>query len=346
MQRLPPATACLLLAACSAPDAHPGVAFGSAADSLIAPAPAPAAETAEPTEAELRDRLARAADPTDPALALVRLLDREERLREALEVLDQAIPGASAPGALQVARAGVLRDLGRRREAVAVLLGLVADEGPEHLHPGLLFELAELHWLEGDPGASRAMLATLRRLHAGSPWLAASAASVDALAADLAAGDRPHRLRARDLLGNLRGAPDPVERQRALEQLLGLGGELAAQAAVIGGSDAEPQVRATAVRLAVVDSDALAELCAVALADPSPVVRAAAAARAQQLPRKQAMALLLPTLSAEEDADAFVALHQALCRVAGGGPDLPATGVLDPAGRAATVAAWRRRWEM
>src|SRR5262249_28589503 len=97
MPRLKLASACLLLAACNAPEARPGPAFREPPEQLgrqlapLARAPAPAAETDAPTEAELRDQLRSAADPTPAALQLTRVLDAEERLPEALVVLDQAL---------------------------------------------------------------------------------------------------------------------------------------------------------------------------------------------------------------------------------------------------------------
>src|SRR5262249_26570036 len=143
MPRLKLASACLLLAACNAPEARPGPAFREPPEQLgpqlapLARAPAPAAETDAPTEAALRDQLRSAADPARAGLQLTRVLDAEDRLPEALVVLDQALARRPADPLLEVARAGVLRDLGRRDDAVAALRALLQRAGPAKLHPGL-----------------------------------------------------------------------------------------------------------------------------------------------------------------------------------------------------------------
>src|SRR5262245_53720272 len=315
MPRLKLASACMLLAACNAPEARPGPAFREPPEQLgpgAPPGPAPAAETDAPTEAELRDQLRSAADPTPAALQLARVLDAEERLPDALTVLDQALARRPADPLLEVARAGVLRDLGRRDQAVAALRVLLERAGPAKLHPGLLFELAEIQFVEGETAAARATLNSLRLEHADDPWLRGSAAELSLLQRQVDDGARPVRLGSRDLLGNLRGSADAAERAHALEQLLPLGGLVAARAQAIAAADRAPEVRAAAVRQCVVDSAVLPEMIAVGLADPEPSVRRAAAARARELPAQQAVDLLLPTLAAEQDAETFAALNGAL----------------------------------
>jgi tetratricopeptide (TPR) repeat protein len=348
------ASACLLLAACNAPEARPGPAFREPPEQIGLPlgtlggpsgnAPAPAAETDAPTEAELRDQLRSAADPTPAALQLARVLDAEERLPEALAVLDQALGRRPSDPLLEVARAGVLRDLGRRDQALAALRALLQRAGPAKLHPGLLYELAEIEFVEGETAAAKATLNSLRQEHADDPWLRGSAAELSLLQRQVDAGGRPVRLTSRDLLGNLRGAAAAAERARALEQLLPLGGLVAARAQAIAAADRAPEVRAAAVRQCVVDGAVLPEMIAVGLADPEPSVRRAAATRARELPAQQAIDLLLPTLAAEQDAETFAALNGALRASAGGGPELTAAAAADPAARSAAVSAWRSQW--
>ena len=351
MPRLKLASACMLLAACNAPEARPGPAFREPPEQLGpqfglpgSSVPAPAAETDAPTEAELRDQLRSAADPTPAALQLVRVLDAEERLPEALAVLDQALARRPVDPLLEVARAGVLRDLGRRAEAVAALRALLERAGPAKMHPGLLFELAEVEFVEGEAAAAKATLNSLRQEHADDPWLRGSAAELALLQSQVDGGGRPVRLCSRDLLGNLRGSADAAERARALEQLLPLGGLVAARAQAIAAADRAPEVRAAAVRQCVVDGAVLPEMIAVALADPEPSVRRAAAARARELPVQQAIDLLLPTLAAEQDPETFAALDGALRASAGAGPEVTAAAAADPAARSAVVSAWRSRW--
>jgi hypothetical protein len=348
MDRPSLATACLCLAACGATDGRHSELPAAHAGSLLAPTatppPAPAAETAGRTEAELRAQLAVGDDPVAAALALVHALDTEERLSEALPVLDRALERRPGEPSLLVARAGVLRDLGRRHLAVAELGTLLGIAGDAAVHPGLLFELAELQWLEGDRSGSMATLSRIRQAHARHDWLREHADELDGLQQELEHAPGPLRLRARDLLGNLRGCPDALERLRALETLVRLGGAVAARAAAAGLADDDPLVRAAAVRHAEVVDEALPELCATALADPAALVRGAGAARAAALTPANAIALLLPVLAAESDADAFVAECAALRRATRSGESVSSERAADPAARAALVEELRARW--
>lgn len=345
MSRLSLATACLLLAACSTSESRPAQAFGAATDSLIEPpaAPAPMAEAAIPTEAQLRGRVAQDADPTPAALALVRQFDAEERLPEALQILDAALERKPNDPSLRVARAGVLRDLGRRREAAEALAELLTQQGPERLHPGLLFELAELHTLEGNTTAAKATLRMLRQAHGAAEWTHRSAGDLATLDRAVASG-KPVRLLARDLLGNLRGAPLASERLSALQELVRLDPELGARAVAIAGGDADPALRAAGLRLAAVDAGMMPELVAAGLADRAPQVRLAAVVRAHELVPAESSDLLLAALANEPDAGVFTALHGALHALDPAGPELKTTVAEDPAARAVLVAAWRQRW--
>src|SRR5262245_33444249 len=121
MPRAFAATLGWILAACAAPTPSPPMVFGGERDILVEPpSPSPSGETTNASEAELRARLARDDDPTEAAIELARLLDREGRQAEALLAIDTALQRAAGP-MLQIARAGVLRDLGRRSEALAQL---------------------------------------------------------------------------------------------------------------------------------------------------------------------------------------------------------------------------------
>jgi hypothetical protein len=342
MRRSAAAVLSLLCASCAAPEPNP-TAFGALPESLVDPPPAPAGEVGA-TEAELRSELASATDPTDAALLLARLLDREERIGESLAVLDVALRRRPHEPALVVARAGVLRDLGRRGQAIAALEQLRASAGPA-LHPGLLFELTEMVWLEGDQARARVLLLALETGYAGHEWLVLHQQDVGELRSALETGAPPQAARVRDLLGDLRGSSDSARRCRAFEALVSLGGDAAVRAVAAILDDADPELRRRGVLAAEVPGADLAEFCAMALSDPAAPVRIAGAGRTVELPAGEAAALLLPTLAAETDADAFAALHEALRRVTGGGAVLPAGAATDAAVRAATVAEWRARWE-
>lgn len=365
------ASALSLLSACSASDVAPGSAFGQdragyvdavarrggpdVADGHGRPAHATDGSVAESTaapagaderayEAELRRRLA-AGEGVAPALELATWLADQERLAEALAVLDLAVERRPDAAALRVARAGVQRDLGRRHLAVAELRSLLQHHGGAELHPGLLFELAELEWMEGNRAAAVAVLDVLDTGHTGDPWLLQHANDRLSLRSELATAESPSRVRLRDLLGNLRGAPDPIVRLRTLEALAPVGGEVAARAIAVAVGDDEAAVRARGVQLAQLDLPALQALVRVALQDQDARVRRAAAERCRELPPAAIGALVLPALAQETDGPAFVRMHQALASVRQPAPELQAGQAEDTATRARVVAAWRERWE-
>jgi hypothetical protein len=345
MPRPAAAFLCLLCAGCAAPEARQTPAFGGPGESLVEPPASPGGEVAPATEAELRAQLALAADPTEPALELARLLDSEQRIGEALVVIDVARRRRPDEPALAVARAGVLRDLGRRPEAIAELQQLRASAVGKELHPGLLFELGELLWLEGDAAAAAALLQEIEAGHASHAWLLLHSDEVASMRTALASGQPPRAERMRDLLGDLRGSADASRRRRAFDALLELGGDAAVRAVAAVLEDADPGLRRQGVLAAEVSGAQLAEFCALALSDAAAPVRIAGAARAVELPVAEAAGLLLPTLAAETDPEAFVALHDALRRVTGVGAALPAGAAGDAAARTAAVAEWRARWE-
>jgi hypothetical protein len=322
-------------------------------DQASAPDPASgdlaAGASPEPaTEAGLRHALVTAADPAQAALDLAGWLAAGERHDEALHVLEQALARAALP-ALQVARYGVLRDLGRRAEAAAVLAALAAAAPAPDWSPQLWFEAAELAWLEGDAALARARLAALSEQAAGSAFCREHAGRVAQLQRELASGRPPSRVPARDLLGNLRGAPEPAQRVAALRALVGLAGspeprseELAALAVAIAAADPSPAVRATAVRLAQPEAAFAVDFCAAALADPAPHVRLAAVERTVHWLGTASPQLLLPALQQEADAMVFAALDAALVEVTAHGRAHDSLAVGNPAARAAVLDAWRQ----
>jgi hypothetical protein len=343
------------LAACSAatpaagpvafPRAHAAEASasldGDAAVVELAPAPAAAPPPAD--EAALREALANAPDPADAALALVAQLTYAERHREALAVLDAAQRRLDS-GPLQIARAGVLRDLGQRHAAVRALRDLRDAAGAGALHPRLLFELAELEWLEGELDAAAATLLQLAAVHGEDAWTQAHRTEWQAAAAAIARGEVPRRMRLRDLLGNLRGAPLATERVAVLAQLQGSlppnASAFRDRAVAIALGDEAGAVRARAVRLAQPGADVAAAFCAEALADPDPLVRQAAADRAAPLLGERAIEPLAAALAAESDPATFAQLHAALAALV---PDAPAAvDATDADARAGLLARWRQ----
>ncbi len=343
MHRLATATLLLWMAACSAPKPQPATAVAGPVPSLL-PAPVPSGESAPLSEAQLRAELASADDPAPAALELGRRLDAEERLGEALLILDTARARKPQDPALLVARAGVLRDLGRRREALRDLAAAIAA-AVDPVQPGLLFEWAELAAFDHQQEEGQRALLRLRSGFADSSFVATHADEITQLERALVRDEALEPVRVRDLLGDLRGSASADRRGEAFALLQRAGGAIAARAVAVILADSDPHLRSRGVISAEVGKAQLVEFCAIALADPSPLVRTAGAGRAAALPAEDAAALLLPTLAAETDAPTFVALHTALRRATGTAVDLDASAVNDPAARAAVVAEWRRQWE-
>ena len=327
----------------AAPTAPPG--HGAAAAS---PDPARPEAAGDRTEAALRHAVATAADPTEPTLALVAELTSGERHDEALAVLDGVLT-RRRNAVLRIARAGVLRDLGQRHLAVAELRALRRDEGVAALHPSLLFELAELEWLEGDAAAASTTLQALSGPHAADPWTLAQREAWQALAAAVARGGTPTTMRARDLLGNLRGAPLASERLAVLEQLHATGtgvpahDELRQRALAIAAGDTAEAVRARAVQLATPEAEWAEDFVRSALDDASPLVRRMAASRAVVWLGERATPALFAALASEREAVTFLAIHAALAEAFGTVDDVDAMAVASADGRAAVLARWRTR---
>ncbi|MEQ1631012.1 MAG: hypothetical protein ABL997_01470, partial [Planctomycetota bacterium] len=333
----------LVLAGCATSDAVPSSSFGGAAESLVPPTPIEAPEVRPRTEAELRNELATSLSPTSAALALVALMDVEERLPEALSVLAVALRRAPADIELRAARAGVFRDLGRRREAIVELESL-REASPSAFGPGLWLELAELEWLEGDAEAAEAALRSLREVPTGASLLWERGDDVAWLESAVASRSRARAVRTRDLLGDLRGAEDAAHRLRVLGLLLLRGGTVAARAGVIAVTDAEPLVRSAGVAGVEVEPLALAEFCAMALSDPAPVVRVAGAKRSADLPPAEAATLLLPTMAVETDALTFIAMHDVLRELSARGEPCSAAAAAQPSVRTELLEFWQEHW--
>lgn len=292
---------------------------------------------------ELREQLATGEDPAAAALALAELLQSEERVEAALAAVDAGRARRPDDPRLRLLRIELLRDLGRRHVAYPELRELLGQSAARSLPPVLYLDLAQLAWLEGDTAGARAALATAQDRGKGEGWYAGQAEAIASLTAEVATLTRPARLPVRDLLGNLRGAP-PAERKRAFEELVTLGDEARARAVAIAGGDADPLLRSLAVQRAEVDAPALDELCSLALADGSALVRSAAANRCRELPADRAVVLLQHALAAETDGDAFVAEHQALASLVPGAPALEVGVAATAEGRANLLAAWRQQW--
>ncbi|MFM1872209.1 MAG: hypothetical protein RL398_1631 [Planctomycetota bacterium] len=333
----------------SASGMRPGAATAPVPTGIVDVAPIPAASAPEP---------ARVVPPEDSSQAeqLLLVLDQvgalvaEERHLEALAMLDRSLAAEPAPQWL-AARAAVLRSLGRREAALTQLDALVDAVGPAELHPGILFERAELAWVCGRRAAATAALTQLLRTHAGAPWLVRHAEELDGLAAELQQAKHAGRMRVGDLLGDLRGAPSVEVRTAAFLRAVeadaagaeGLApGELLARAVGIAAGDPEPHLRALAVRHADPDPAALAEFCALALADPSPLVRSVAVQRAVALPRDTAATLLVAAMQAAPTVELHLQLHEALLLIGCTGPDLPEEVRTQAQARADHAAAWRR----
>jgi hypothetical protein len=369
------ASACVAAATAAPTAAAPGVVVAPAEGvtaASVAPAtriaaPAPAgddatsdSDLAPATERALRERLAIDDDPAS-ALELAAFLCDDERHRDALAVLDRAI-GRCSHVALRVARAGVQRDLGWRHLAAAELRRLHEEHGSGGLHPGLLFELAELEWLEGNGAATRTLVAALRNTHPTDPWMVANQTRVEGLRRETEQHDRPPRLQVRDALGTLRGAPAAATRLAYLDLLVGLvapGGGQNGDAEVAGPEHAEHEVRARAIAIACGDEAAsvraralslaqpapacAAEFWQTALADESPVVRCQACVRAADLLQAAAVPLLTAQLAAESDAMVLAAVDRELAALTGNAPVFAPGITPDPASRALLETTWRQR---
>lgn len=324
----------------------------TAMDAAAAPEPPTMADSydASALERSLREELATATDPAPAALELADLLSALERHRDALDVVDAARQRSDDP-ALQVCRAGLLRDLGQRPAAVAALLALARAHGPAAMHPGLLFECAELQWLVGDADGAAATLHDLQEVHANDPWCATNRLALEGLAAELATRDAPPRARVRDLLASLRGNGSVSDRIRLLGDLVALADQetgarrqhLRTRALAIACADESPAVRARAVQLADPPQEDAEAFCRAALDDVAPIVRRFAAERTPACAPAAATGLLVDAMQHEDDPATFAAMHAALAGLVENGPILAPHAEDDPATRAQLARAWRQR---
>jgi len=289
--------------------------------------------------------------PTD---AVDELLDKAAAMANVEAHADAllALEGSAFTQDLRVtmARADLWRDLGRRHEALAAMRGVRERLGAAAIDPCTLFDLAELERLEGERAAARRTIASIRELHGAAAWTRANAAQLARVDGQLAAAEPVRAMSARDLLGNLRGAPDPAERLAALRALLdGHYGATAAAAAAavreravaIAVGDAAEAVRLAGVVAWRFDAELARDFVALALVDTSPLVRRAAIAHADKLAPSAKVTLLSARLIQEDDADVFLALHDGLRRATGGGVAIAPLDIATSAGRAEVIARWR-----
>jgi hypothetical protein len=276
-------------------------------------------------------------DVVESALLLVTMLESEERHADALRALRSARAKSPQSAELAVASAGVLRDLGRRAEAIDMLCEL-RDRDAAAFGPGLWHELAEMCCIESSFSIARDCMRRLRATVDGADYLRQKEQELTLLENAIRRGSGGRAMRVRDLLGDLRGAGDPAVRLEALQRLLPVGGAVAQSACTIAVGDSSASLRAIAVDAAEVDAELLLDFCAAALSDSDPSVRIAGARRATALPMTDRVALLVGALAAEQDGAAFLAIDTAL------GMDHAATSPLDAA-KAADAAYRRERVE-
>jgi hypothetical protein len=307
------------------------------APAIPAPPPLPDVSADEQAIVELEDRVAG--------------LAHEERWDDALAAVDAA--GAAAPVAdvrLLALRAELLRDLGRRHEALAIWRGIVAKVSLDRVDSPTMLAIAGIERMEGEREAALRTLAALRARGARDPWVAANDAELLRVQSELAAGQPIARISARDLLGNLRGAPTPDDRASALALLLRIdagdpeaASALRRRAVLIAVADADAGVRAAAVAAWEPDDGVAEAYCAHALVDASPRVRLAAVPKVRGLEPARAVTLLLDRLAAEPDPTVFAALHAGLREVTGATDVTAPLAGAGPAERDALVARWRAR---
>lgn len=331
-----------VLTACGAAAPRRRAPTQSALATVAAPAVATAAAVSQESASPASDEVAALEDR-------VAALAHEERFRDAFACLDAAAAAADDVRLLAL-RAELLRDVGRRHESLAVWRQIVARVGVEQVDSASLFGIAVLERLEGERNACLRTLAELRRRPSDEPWLTAHAAEVRQLHAETANGLPITRISARDLLGNLRGAPDASNRAGALAVLLrtdasdpSAGAGVRRRAVMVAVGDADPLVRAAGVAAWEADDDVAADFCAGALADGSAVVRAAAVPHARRLAPAAAIPLLLAAMADESDATVFAVMHSALAEVSGIAGMAPPLAAGSAAERTACVTLWQAR---
>lgn len=340
----------LLAAGCAGGPDQPDTVLGAPPPRLVAESAAPA-PSPEPAKVEdevawqerLRREVATGPDPVPAAMELAQWLIHAERHADALAVVMAALERKPGDPRLMGGRAILLRDLGRRSDALAVLTELCGGRPAKELHPSVLCERAELEWQAGRNAVARDLLSSLEQAHAGDPWLVENAQMLAALTTAVAK-PAPPRPSARDLLGDLRGASDPQRRMAVYKFLREAGPAVRHQATCVAAHDPHPALRAAAIHDSVVEPGALGAVCLAGLRDPDAFVRRAAARRTKDLPAAAAAAILVAALAVENDPEAFAALHEELAERQPGGPALPFGAAADAEVRRAVAAAWQKQW--
>jgi hypothetical protein len=337
MRRVAIASLGVLLGACAASKPEAPSEFGGAKSTLVAIDASHHDAEAQvddlPSESQLWQRVESGNEVVESTLLLVTMLESEERHADALRALRIACAKAPQSAELAVASAGVLRDLGRRAEAIDTLCALRDRDGAA-FGPGLWHELAEMCCIESCFSIAQDCMRRLRSTVDGADYLRQKEQELTMLENAIQRGSGGRPMRVRDLLGDLRGAAALSVRLDALQRLLPVGGDVAQTACTIAVGDSAAGLRAMAVEAAEVDAQVLPDFCAAALSDADASVRIAGARRAAALPVTDRVALLVGALAAEQDPTAFLAIDAAL------GMEGMATNPVDAA--RATVAAYRR----
>ncbi len=328
----------MLGAACVGAPLPDAGALGGAGSGLALPA---ASSPNAGDERDWRTALAEDEDPTEAALALLAQLEQQERLPDALVVLDAAELRCRDPFALQVARAGVLRDLGRRQESRAALHG-VRMRWPARFGPGLALECAELSLLLGDLDGAQRECEALAGSQAGAAFLAQDPEAAARLEAALSRGSLTS-LRARDLLADLRTCEDAARRRAAFALLRRAGGPLLQRGVILAVADSDPGLRAVAVAAAQPDPDAVSAFLRLALDDSSAAVRKAAALRLGELPNHDGASLAVVAIAKEQDPEIFWLLHSAAAAGTGPAPSCERSRLSDANYRREVAARWQEQ---
>ena len=334
--------AALLLAACAAPPPNPpppAPASRPGPAEIAAPGTPPAART----EADLRTRLAEAADPRPAAFALVDLLVADERLSEAVAVVEAAQQRRPAKE-LALLRCRLLFDLARFDVAAHELRFLIATS-PE---PRLRYELAEAERALGHLDACAAELEHLLTEDRATEFVQQRLEVLQQIAKEvreeLRAGKRLS-WSAKELLATLRGSPSVTRRLHALDTLALEGGPAATRGLQLALADAEPSVRARALRIYVQAADEPLTVVELGLADAAWIVRGTAADLALTLAPAQARGPLLEALAREQNPYVYRRLHEAALGLTHAAVRLAPEGENDPKMRAALAAAWKEAWK-
>jgi tetratricopeptide (TPR) repeat protein len=290
---------------------------------------------------DLRRELAEGERSLEAALALASYLASRGRVAEALAAVEAGLLRHDKNPELSLARAELLRDLGQRDEAARALRDRLESGGS---HPLLWFELAELEWLLGHGEEARAALARMRQDHSGHEWVEQQAAVIEKLELEMETNAYPVSITARDLLGDLRGAPQAMIRFQALRMLASDDDALRRRAVNLALGDRDPALRVEALRLGDWTLAQAEMLSRRALTDEAPSVRAAALPLARRIDPRIAGPMVLEALDRETNPDNFRLMHGALREISGTRLSLPPGAAEDPEARAAVVSRWREVW--